>query len=304
MVIGIAAKSGYARSKLLMPLVFAAAMGGNLSLIGAPGNLIAQSALGEIGMSFGFFEYAIVGLPILAAGILFYATLGMKLLPNHPVSDDDSFSGEQDFSNVPKWKQVLSLVILVLTLLGMIFEKQIGIKLQVSASVGAIILILTGVISEKEALKSIDLKTVFLFGGSLALATALEHTGAGSLIADTLIGAMGNEVHPLILLVVIFVITCTMTNFMSNTATTALMVPIAVSLAQGLGADPRAVVIATVIAGSCAYATPIGMPANTMVVGIGGYKFIDYVKAGLPLILVSFIICMVILPVAYPFFPA
>ena len=76
------------------------------------------------------------------------------------------------------------------------------------------------------------------------------------------------------------------------------------SLAQSLGADPRAVVIATVIAGSCAYATPIGMPANTMVVGIGGYKFIDYVKAGLPLILVSFIICMVILPVAYPFFPA
>ena len=83
-VIGIAAKSGYARSKLLMPLVFAAAMGGNLSLIGAPGNLIAQSALGEIGMSFGFFEYAIVGLPILAVGILFYATLGMKLLPIAP----------------------------------------------------------------------------------------------------------------------------------------------------------------------------------------------------------------------------
>ena len=199
---------------------------------------------------------------------------------------------------------MLSLVILVLTLLGMIFAKQIGIKLNITGCIGALSMILTGVISDKDALKSIDLKTVFLFGGSLALATALEHTGAGSLIADTLIGAMGNEVHPLILLVVIFVITCTMTNFMSNTATTALMVPIAVSLAQGLGADPRAVVIATVIAGSCAYATPIGMPANTMVVGIGGYKFIDYVKAGLPLILVSFIICMVILPVAYPFFPA
>ena len=141
-VIGIAAKSGYARSKLLMPLVFAAAMGGNLSLIGAPGNLIAQSALGEIGMSFGFFEYAIVGLPILVAGILFYATLGMKLLPNHPVSDDDSFSGEQDFSNVPKWKQVLSFVILVLTLLGMIFEKQIGIKLNIIGCIGALALLI------------------------------------------------------------------------------------------------------------------------------------------------------------------
>lgn len=80
-VIGIAAKSGYSRSRLLMPLVFAAAMGGNLSLIGAPGNLIAQSAMGEIGLSFGFFEYAKVGLPILIAGILYFAFIGYKFLP-------------------------------------------------------------------------------------------------------------------------------------------------------------------------------------------------------------------------------
>ena len=79
-VIGIAAKSGYSRSRLLMPLVFAAAMGGNLSLIGAPGNLIAQSAMGEIGLSFGFFEYAKVGLPILIAGILYFAFIGYKFL--------------------------------------------------------------------------------------------------------------------------------------------------------------------------------------------------------------------------------
>ena len=103
------------------------------------------------------------------------------------------------------------------------------------------------------------------------------------------------------MLLVIWIITCALTNFMSNTATTALMVPIAVALAQGLGADPRAVVVATVIAGSCAYATP--MPANTMVVGIGGYSFRDYVKAGLPLIGVSFVICMVLLPILFPFFP-
>lgn len=300
---GIAAKSGYARSKLLMPLVFAAAMGGNLSLIGAPGNLIAQSALGEIGMSFGFFEYAIVGLPILAAGILFYATLGMKLLPNHPVSDDDSFGGEQDFSNVPKWKQVLSLVILVLTLLGMIFEKQIGIKLNITGCIGALALILTGVISEKDALKSIDLKTIFLFGGTLSLASALDKTGAGAEIANIVIGALGENPSPYVLTLVVFLLCCVMTNFMSNTATTALMVPICLSIAQGMGADPRAVLMACVIGGSCAYATPIGMPANTMVVSAGGYTFKDYAKAGLPLILIATVVSMVILPIAFPFFP-
>ena len=120
-VIGIANKSGYKRSRLLMPLVFAAAMGGNLSLIGAPGNLIAQSALEELGLKFGFFEYAIAGLPILVVGIIFYATVGYKLLPNHDVKDDGAFDTQKAFGNVPSWKQWLSLVILILTLQAMIW---------------------------------------------------------------------------------------------------------------------------------------------------------------------------------------
>ena len=304
-VIGIAAKSGYSRSRLLMPLVFAAAMGGNLSLIGAPGNLIAQSALQEIGLSFGFFEYAIVGAPILIAGILFYATIGYKLLPNKKSSDGDSIFDEvRDFNDVPKWKQVLSLLILILTLIGMIFEEEIGIKLCVTGGIGALALILTGVISEKEALKSIDLKTIFLFGGTLSLASALSSTGAGELIANKVISMLGENPSPYLLTLIVFLLCCTLTNFMSNTATTALMVPICLSIAQGMGADPRAVLMACVIGGSCAYATPIGMPANTMVVGAGGYTFMDYVKSGLPLIVIATVVSMIILPIAFPFFPA
>ena len=302
-VIGIAAKSGFKRSKLLMPLVFAAAMGGNLSLIGAPGNMIAQSALEKIGLRFGFFEYGIVGLPILVAGIIFYATVGFRLLPSHDAKDDGAFDTEKDFSNVPSWKQWLSLIILILTLLAMIFEDRIGISLCISGGIGALLLILTGVISEKDALKSIDLKTIFLFGGTLSLASALEQTGAGELIAKTVMGALGSDPSPYALTFVVFILCCVMTNFMSNTATTALMVPICLSIAQGMGADPSAVLMACVIGGSCAYATPIGMPANTMVVGAGGYKFIDYVKAGFPLIITATVVSMIILPIAFPFFP-
>ena len=271
-VIGIAAKSGYKRSRLLMPLVFAAAMGGNLFLIG---------------------------------GFLFYATVGFKILPNHDTVDTENsiFDESKDFSQVPKWKKVLSLVILIVTMIGMIFEEELGIKLCITGCVGAVLLLLTGVISEKDALKSIDLKTIFLFGGTLSLAKALETTGAGKLIADRVIGALGENPSPVVFTFAVFILCCIMMNFMSNTATTAMMAPICVSIAQGMGADPRAVLMACVIGGSCAYATPIGMPANTMVVGAGNYKFMNYVKAGMPLIVIATVISMILLPIAFPFYP-
>ena len=261
------------------------------------------NALQEMGLSTSFFMYAPVGIPMLLMGIIYFVFIGYRFLPNGKGDTGATVEKQKDFSNVAKWKQIVSLVVLILVILAMIFENLIGVSIEISACVGAIILVLFGVLSEKEALASIDLKVVFLFGGSLTLAKALDTTGAGELIADKIVGLLGADPNPIVLLLVIFIVTCALTNFMSNTATTALMIPIAVSLANNLGADPRAVVIATVIAGSCAYATPIGMPANTMVVGLGGYKFKDYVKSGLPLILVSFVICMILLPVLFPFYP-
>ncbi|HBT6235000.1 TPA: SLC13/DASS family transporter [Klebsiella quasipneumoniae] len=303
-VIGVAAKSGFTRSRLLMPLVFAAALGGNLSLIGAPGNLIAQSALQKIGSGFGFFEYAKVGLPMLVCGILYFLTIGYKFLPNNPNSGEVGSVGEQrDYSHVPRWKQILSLVVLIATILGMIFEKQTGIRLAVAGCIGALLLVVTGVLTEKQAYKAIDSQTIFIFGGTLALAKALEMTGAGKLVADQVIGLLGNNSSPFMLLVVVFILSVVMTNFMSNTATVALLVPVSLSIAAGMGADPRAVLMATVIGSSCAYATPIGMPANMMVLSAGGYKFVDYAKSGIPLIIVSTIVSLILLPILLPFHP-
>ena len=303
-VIGVAAKSGFARSRLLMPLVFAAALGGNLSLIGAPGNLIAQSALQNIGSGFGFFEYAKVGLPMLLCGILYFLTIGYKFLPATGNSGEVGSVGEQrDYSDVPRWKQILSLVVLIATILGMIFEKQTGISLTVAGCIGALVLVFTGVLTEKQAYKAIDSQTIFIFGGTLALAKALEMTGAGKLVADHVIGMLGQNSSPFMLMVVVFVLSVIMTNFMSNTATVALLVPVSLSIAAGMGADPKAVLMATVIGSSCAYATPIGMPANMMVLSAGGYKFVDYAKSGLPLIIVSTIVSLVLLPILFPFHP-
>ncbi|EBU3224457.1 SLC13/DASS family transporter [Salmonella enterica] len=303
-VIGVAAKSGFSRSRLLMPLVFAVALGGNLSLIGAPGNLIAQSALQNIGGGFGFFEYAKIGLPMLICGILYFLTIGYRFLPNNATGGEVGSVGVQrDYSHVPQWKQRLSLVVLIATILGMIFEKKIGVSLAVTGCIGALVLVVTGVLTEKQAYKAIDSQTIFIFGGTLALAKALEMTGAGKLVADYVIGMLGQNSSPFMLLIAVFALSVVMTNFMSNTATTALLVPVSLSIAAGMGADPRAVLMATVIGGSCAYATPIGMPANMMVLSAGGYKFVDYAKAGIPLIIVSTIVSLILLPILFPFHP-
>lgn len=305
-LIGISAKSGFARSKLLLPLVMASAMGGNLSLIGAPGNMIAQSALQDMGLEFGFFEYAKVGLPMLIIGIIYFGLFGYKLLPDRkddPLDSDNVYNQDTDYSKVPKWKQNVALIVLVLTILAMIFEDLIGVKLYISAWVGALVLVATKVISEKNAMRSIDMNTILLFVGSLALAQSMVKSGAGDLLASTIIGSIGENPSPYVLLFVAFMISAIMTNFMSNTATTALLVPIGLSIANVMGADPKAVLMATVIGGSCAYLTPIGMPANTMVYSLGGYAFKDYVRAGAPLLLISIVVGMILLPILFPFYP-
>ncbi|MFR5133143.1 MAG: SLC13 family permease [Terrisporobacter sp.] len=304
-VVGIADKSGFARSKLLMPLVLAAAMGGNLTLIGAPGNLIAQSALEDLSLKFSFFDFAKIGLPMLACGVLYFSVFGHKLLPDiKNIEESCEKEDESKFDDVPAWKKNMSLVVLIGTIIGMVFEDKIGIPLHISGAIGALILVLVGVISEKQAYESIDMQTIFLFGGTLSLATALEETGAGATIAHGIIAALGENVSPMVLLAVLFLIACILTNIMSNTATTSLLVPIGISIATQLGADPRAVLMAIVIGGSCAYASPVGMPANTMVFSIGGYKFTDYIKSGLPLILVSGIVSIIFLPILFPFYGA
>jgi solute carrier family 13 (sodium-dependent dicarboxylate transporter), member 2/3/5 len=200
-------------------------------------------------------------------------------------------------------EKTAALVVLIVTVIGMVFESQIGIRLHITGAIGAIVLVLLGVISEKQAYQSIDARTIFLFGGILALATAMETTGAGAAVANSVLGLLGNDTPMFLIMLAIFLIAVALTNFTSNTATTALLVPIGLSISTAIGADPRAVLMAIVIGGSLAYATPIGMPANVMVLGPGGYSFKDYAKAGLPLILVSTIVSMILLPILFPFFP-
>ena len=303
-VIGIAARSGFSRSRLLMPMAFAATMSGSLTLISSPPNLIAHSLLQEQGFGgYGFFDFGLVGLPVLIIGTLFFAVFGPKLLPADSGTQDMADIKEQDFSHVPKWRQNMAVIVLVTAVIAMIFSEQIGLPIHVISTIAALILVLTKVITEKQAYQSIEMRVIFLFSGTLPLATALETSGVGMMFAQWVLGLLGENATPFAVTAAIFITAVVMTSIISNTATVALLCPIAISIAITMGADPRAAAAATVVGAAMSFATPVATPPNTMVIAAGGYKFMDYVRAGVPLTVVCGTVSIILLPIMFPFFP-
>ena len=311
-VVGICAVAKIPASRQLMPLAFAAGIGGIITMVGTPPNIIVSGTLSKFGIEpFGFFEFAWIGIPLTIATIIFMMLIGKHLLPKHEIQDAGEVEQEvaaEDISNDPK-KQLFSGLILLGVILAMILgeplKEHFGINLPLSmvAVIGAMLCVLTGCLNEKQAYTSIDWVTIFLFAGMMPVATALDQSGAGKMIANAVIGVMGSDPSPYFATAVLFALSCVMTQFMSNTASCALLAPIGISIAQGMGADPHAVLMAIGVAASCAFGTPVGTPPNTLVLGPGQYKFTDYVKAGVPLILVCFVVSLIIIPMVWPFFP-
>ncbi len=301
-VIGIAGSSGINRSKILMPFGFAAGMGGLITLIGTPANAIAKTALETMtdDRTLTFFEFAKTGIPLCVAGILFMGLVGYKLVPARATSEVVVDSGKK--KDVPVWKQYVSLAVMILTVVGMVFEKQIGIPLFLTGIIGALVLVITGTITEKQAYASIDMRTIFLTVGMMPMASALNSTGAGQMIADAVLSIFGDKPNPLVITAIMLLLGALLTQFMTINACTTLLAPIAVAIAQGLGASPVAVVMAVLLGSNAAFCTPIAMTPNTMVYGYGEYKFTDYVKVGLPLEIIYFIGTMLLAPVFWPFY--
>ena len=299
-VLGICAVAKIPASRQLMPMAFAAGIGGIITMVGTPPNIIANGALKAAGIrEFGFFEFAWIGIPLTVATIAFMMFIGKRFLPSHMLSTDVEVEQEVDeVSNDPK-KQIFSGVILIAVVVVMALDLM---PLHIAAVIGAILCVLTGCLKEKQAYTSIDWVTIFLFAGMMPVATAMDTSGAGKMIADGVIALMGSDPSPYTATAILFLLSCILTQFMSNTAACALLAPIAIAIAKGMGASPHAVMMAIAVAASCAFATPVGTPPNTLVLGPGEYCFMDYVKAGIPLIIVCFIVSLIVIPIVWPFF--
>ena len=163
-----------------------------------------------------------------------------------------------------------------------------------------LLMILTGCVTMDEAYDAINWKSIVLVAGMLPMATALETVGLVTVAAELLTDSVG-VLSPYAVLAVLFLATSLFTQVISNTATTVIIAPVALAAAQTLGIAPYAFLMGVAIAASMAFASPVASPVNTLVMGAGNYRFGDYLRIGLPLIVLMLVLAVFFLPLLFPF---
>lgn len=194
-------------------------------------------------------------------------------------------------------KSYIALGALVLMIIFMVFKIVPG---SIAALISAGIVLLTGCVPIAKAYKGISWTSVVMIAAMIPMGIALQKTGTAQLIANALVEYLG-AIHPVLLLGGVFLLTTTFSQVINNSATAVLMAPIAILAATSLNLSPAPFMIVVAISASTAFLTPIGTTTNAMVMTAGGYKFMNYLKVGAPLLLLFFIITLILVPIIWPF---
>lgn len=197
-------------------------------------------------------------------------------------------------------QEKIAMVIILGSIGLMLLENVIGVDMYLIACIDAVLLVLTGVLSEKEALESIHMPTIFLFAGVLALSDAIKVTGAGEVVADLMIKIIGNNTNTYVIMAVFFMIPFILTQVMSNLATLTIFIPLVTSACIKIGVDPRAAVVGVLTASCISIMTPMAAPCQIMIIEPGGYKLKDYLKCGTPLAIILAIMTIFLMPLMFP----
>ena len=303
-IMGITASTDFSRSKLMMAAFLGSMAGGRLTLVGdAAVNVLIGDQIKVLGQPFGFFEISKIGVPLTIIMLIYMYFIGYKFLPDRrEFSDEDQIFAQGAKKDVPRWKQIASVAVLLAVFVGMIFEEQTGIPSYMVAIMGAVADVLLGIFTEKQAYNLVSIKTVILLGGMTPLATALKNTGAAQIMADMLIRLIGGSTNVYYITIVIFILTCVMTQFMSNVVTITLLMPIIIAIAETIGVVPSALLMVLCIASTMSILTPIACPPGNLIYAYGGYRFSDYVKSNIGLTLVFLVACIVMIPLIWPLY--
>ena len=303
--------------RFLMPLSYVAVLGGCIPLIGTSTNLLVNDMASVSGQPrFGIFEITPVGLTVALVGGLYLfffsgrllredgrmqASFGDALSASHEADMGSGQPGVPEVFSEPRPLQPLRAVASIAVFVSVVALAALDVTpIAASAFAGAVLLIVLRVISADEAYQGLRPEILILIAGMVVLGIALEETGLAGAASAALVGSL-DSLHPLLALVLLYGATLLLTEILSNATVAVLVTPLAVALAEALGVSPRPFLVAVMIAGSAAFATPFGYQTNVLVYQMGGYSYMDFVRVGLPLNLITWAAAVIAIPIFFPF---
>lgn len=296
--------------RFLIPLSYATILGGSCTLIGTSTNLLVNDMAHNAGQpAFGMFEATPVALIVAAAGAAYMVVFAKPLLSRveqaspeelplkaHYAAGDDPvvFPADRPFQPV---KAYVALIVFVLVIAAAAAGY---VPIAAAAFTGALVLVLTGVISAEDAYKGLRPEILLLIAGMVVVGISLEVTGLASSVTNALVEWVRN-LGPLTALALLYGAALFMTELLSNAAVAVLLTPLAVALAESLGVSPRPFLVCIMLAASAAFATPFGYQTNVLVFQLGRYSYLDFVRIGLPLNLITWAVGVVAIPQFFAF---
>ncbi|QDP18911.1 SLC13 family permease [Sphingomonas xanthus] len=314
----VAKKLNLDPKRFLMPLSYVAILGGCMTLIGTSTNLLVNDMARVSGQpQFGLFEITPVGFMVAVAGGLYLFLASGRLISARPAEEEkpppfpmpdyhdvdvsgaqigeaDKFAEHRPFQ---RGKALVSLLIFF----GAIAAAALNIApIAASAFAGAVLLILLRVLTPDEAYGGLRPEILMLIAGMVVLGIAMEQSGLAEGMTAALLSVV-DDLGPLGALIILYGATLVLTELLSNATVAVLITPIAVALAESLGVSARPFLVAVMMAGSAAFATPFGYQTNVIVYQMGGYNYMDFVRVGMPLNIITMVVGVFAITLFFPF---
>ena len=298
----IARKNRISLSKLVLFVIFSTTLGGAVTLIGTPTNVYANTALEEAGLQlFGMLDFAWVAIPIFIIGGIY------MVIMNRWCASYDDFGEEmvekqltKEQKNKQKVVGVAFLVFVLSLVLGSL--KVISIDPNFVGYAMIALAVLSTIVSPKEVLTSLDANMIIFCAGINLMIAVMNQSGLGNLFGEIIISLIGESRNLYVITAIVCIGASIATQFMNNMACAGMLAPVGISIAEALGANPQAIVLAISIGAGCSYLTPIASGTNQTMMLFTKLKFQDFTKFGWPLLIISWICCVLILPQVFPFF--
>ena len=298
LVTAMCISAGIAPSKVLLSLLFGAQLGGFNTLVGVPSNVLANSLLEAEGYEgFGLFSITPFGIVCCITGALFFAFVGPKILRDTGHIPEFAQTDRKPFD---KRKATISIITLACVLVCIAISPS-WMPTHFAAVIGALVIVGTKCMTVKDAMNAVDWNCAFLMGSLTAMSTALQNSGVADVIANKILQILGSDPSPFFITAVVFFTISIMTQFISNTATITLFMPIVISVAEQMGISVYPIAMIVTLAGAASYATPFAAPQNMLATGWTNYKFMDFVKIGVPMVLITFVVTTIMIPIFMPF---